>query len=109
MKNTTLLFFFLMWSVSALANAKDFIYCVITDEYNNAAYFTEVFEGEYDALDQYEDTFMEQVVATYGDEVDPGVHCTFEEKRSMIIDEFERDVEDNRSFYDSVVTLELND
>lgn len=84
----------------------DWIYCVITDEYNNAAYFTEVFLGNYDNMDQYETQFFELIVSKYGDEVDEGVHCTFEEDKAMIDDEFAQDVADNKDFYENVLTID---
>lgn len=91
----------------AQQEGSDWIYCVITDEYNNAAYFTEVFRGNYDNMDQYETAFLDLITSKYGDEVDPGVHCTFEEDKTLIDDEFAQDVADNKDFYENVLTVGL--
>ena len=91
----------------AQQEGSDWIYCVITDEYNNAAYFTSVFKGSYDNIEQYESAFTELIISKYGEEIDPGVHCTFEEDKAAIEDEFAQDVADNKDFYENVLTFDL--
>ena len=93
----------------AQQEGNDWIYCVITDEYNNAAYFTSVFKGNYDYMDQYETVFEEFIISKYGEDVDPGVHCTFEEEKELIDEAFAMDVADNKDFYENVLTFELTE
>ncbi len=86
----------------------DWIYCVITDEYNNAAYFTEVFHGNYDLMDDYEEEFFEFVLEQFGDEIDEGVSCTFESEKEATLTEYERHIIDTKDFYESVITVPFN-
>lgn len=112
MKIITSLLFLSLGSIAFLSHAgeenTDWIYCVITDEYNNAAYFTEVFHGNYDLMDDYEDEFFEFVIEKYGDEVDEGVSCTFESERAATVDEFKRHITDTKDFYANVITVEFH-
>ena len=110
MKTTRSLLFLILSSwvpFAALGEENtDWIYCVITDEYNNAAYFTEIFHGNYDHMDSYQTEFFEHILSQFGDEIDEGVHCTFEEDKSMTEMEFEQHVADTKDFYDNVVMID---
>lgn len=105
-KSLTALFFCITcFSGFADDTNTDWIYCVVTDEYNDAAYFTEIFHGNYDNMEEYETQFYEHILNKYGDEIDEGVSCTFEEEKSATELEFNEQFTDTKDFYANVIKI----
>ncbi|MEW6981672.1 hypothetical protein AAD001_03350 [Colwelliaceae bacterium 6471] len=90
-------------SYTQAANS-DWIFCTVTDDYHSAVYFTKVFHGEYDLLEQYENDFFQHVKTKYGGDMDESISCSFEAKKAATIDEFSEQLADSEEFYDKVIT-----
>jgi|GEM_PF-2031745 len=81
----------------------DWIFCTVTDDYHSTVYFTEIFHGNYDQLERYEQEFLQHIVEKYGDDIDEDTSCSFEGEKAATDSEYLVQVADSKEFYKNVV------
>lgn len=95
----------LLGSFATVATEKntDWIYCMITDDYHSAAYFTGIFHGNYDQLEHYQDAFFQHISSKYGKDIDHKFYCTYEANKADTVSQFKTQVADSKDYYDDIV------